>query len=101
MVVLQCLLLQTPGSFLACSFKHIKIWVLLQCLQIYLIRYTSETRLKHKKTKQYLMLDGKIRIVKHDKTNLAHWIKNPLQKTSEHIAIIYCKRVNSREYKQL
>ena len=33
------------GSY--CNVKHQKYWVVLQCLHISLIRYISETRLKH------------------------------------------------------
>ena len=42
----QIYMLQIPGNYPVFVLKNQKIWVVWQCLQVYLIRYTSETRLK-------------------------------------------------------
>ena len=46
-------LLQIPGNYPVFCIHNIKIRDTLQCLQIYLIRYTSKTRLEHDKLNNF------------------------------------------------
>ena len=57
-------------------YSHMKkIWVVLQCLEIYLIRYTPGTRVKYYKLKKIMRFEGKIRVLSMIKRHISLYCK--------------------------